>query len=280
MLAPWKKGYNQPRQHIKKQRHYLLTKICLVKAMGFPVVMYRCESWTIKKAEHWRIDAFELWCSTFLRVPWTARRSSQSFLKEISPEYSWEGLMLNWNSSTSATWCEELTHSKRPWCWERLKQEEKGMTEDEIVVESPTRWAWVWASSKRWWWTRKPGTLQSMGSQRVGHDWVTEQPSAFPVAKSCTVLCNPWTVARQTPLLMGFLRKEYWSGLTFSFPGNLLHQGWTPCLLHQQVLYCWVTQEAFILLSVLLLLEILFQKFILFETLSKKEAYNFKTIFT
>ena len=115
-------------------------------------------------------------------------------------------------------------------------------------------------------------TLQSMGSQRVGHDWVTEQPSAFPVAKSCTVLCNPWTVARQTPLLMGFLRKEYWSGLTFSFPGNLLHQGWNPCLLHRQVLYCWVTQEAFILLSVLLLLEILLEKSILFENLSKKRG--------
>ena len=95
MLAPWKKSYDQPRQHIKKQRHYLPTKIHLVKAMVFPVVMYGCESWTIKKAEHLRIDAFELWYwRIFLRVPWTARRSNQFILKEVSPEYSLEGLML------------------------------------------------------------------------------------------------------------------------------------------------------------------------------------------
>ena len=95
MLAPWKKSYDQPRQHIKKQRHYFTTKACLVKAMVFPVVMYGCESWTIKKAKCQRIDAFELWCWTrLLRVPWTARRSNQSILKEISPEYSLEGLML------------------------------------------------------------------------------------------------------------------------------------------------------------------------------------------
>ena len=90
-----KESYDQPRQHIKKQRHYLPTKVCLDKAMVFPVVMYGCESWTIKKAEHQRIDAFKLWCwRRLLRVPWTARRSNQSILKEISPEYSLEGLML------------------------------------------------------------------------------------------------------------------------------------------------------------------------------------------
>ena len=94
-LAPWKKKYDQPRQHIKKQRHYFANKVHLVKAMVFPVVMYGCESWTIKKAECRRIDAFELWCRRrLLRVPWTARRSNQSILKEISPEYSLEGLML------------------------------------------------------------------------------------------------------------------------------------------------------------------------------------------
>ena len=95
MLAPWKKSYDKPRQLIKKQRHYLLTNIHLVKAMVFPVVMYGCESLTIKKAERRRIDAFELQCwRRLLRVPWTARRSNQSILKEISPEYSLEGLML------------------------------------------------------------------------------------------------------------------------------------------------------------------------------------------
>ena len=87
--------YDKPREHIKKQRHYFANKGPLVKAMVFPVVMYGCESWTIKKAEHQRIDAFELWCwRRPLRVPWTSRRSNQSILKEISPEYSLEGLML------------------------------------------------------------------------------------------------------------------------------------------------------------------------------------------
>ena len=89
------KSYDQTRQHIKKQRHYFADKVCLVKAMVFPVVMYGCESWTIKKAKGQRIDAFELWFwRRLLRVPWTARRSYQSILKEISPEYSLEGLML------------------------------------------------------------------------------------------------------------------------------------------------------------------------------------------
>ena len=86
---------HQPRQHIKKQRHYFVNKVCLVKAMVFPVVMYGCESWTVKKAEHQRTDAFELLCwRRLLRVPWTARRSNPSILREISPEYSLEGLML------------------------------------------------------------------------------------------------------------------------------------------------------------------------------------------
>ena len=95
MLAPWKESYDQPRQHIKKQRHYFANKFCLFKAMVFPVVMYGCASWTIKKAEHRRIDAFEPWCwRRLLRVPWTERRSNQSILKKISSEYSLEGLML------------------------------------------------------------------------------------------------------------------------------------------------------------------------------------------
>ena len=95
MLAPWKKSYDQPRQHIKKQRHYFANKGPPVKAFVFPVVMYGCESWTIKKVECRRIDSFELWCwRRLLTVPWTARRSYQSILKETGPEYSLEGLML------------------------------------------------------------------------------------------------------------------------------------------------------------------------------------------
>ena len=99
----------------------LPTKVYLVKAMAC-MVMYEYESWTIKQAQHWRYDAFELWCwRRLLRVPWTARRPNQSILKEISPRCSLEVLMLSWNSNTLATWGEELTHLKRPWCWERLK---------------------------------------------------------------------------------------------------------------------------------------------------------------
>ena len=95
MLAPWKKSYGQPRQDIKKQAHYFVDKGRSIQSYGFSVVMYGCENWTIKKAESRRIDAFELWCwRRLLRVPWTARRDNQSIPKEISPEYSLEGLML------------------------------------------------------------------------------------------------------------------------------------------------------------------------------------------
>ena len=95
MLTPWKESYDPPRQHIKKQRQYLPTKLHLVKAMVFPVVMCGCESWTVKRAECQRINAFGLWCwRRLLRVPWTARRSHQSLLKEITPGCSLEGLML------------------------------------------------------------------------------------------------------------------------------------------------------------------------------------------
>ena len=146
--------------------------------------MYRCESWTIKKAEHQRTDVFNLWCwRRPLRVPWNSRRSNQSILKEINPEYSLEGLMLKpklWSSNTLATWCEESTHWKRPWCWERSKA---GGEEDDTGwdgwMASPTLWTWVWADSRRHWRTGNPGMLQSMGLQRVKHDWETEQDHTY-----------------------------------------------------------------------------------------------------
>ena len=143
--------------------------------MVFSVVTYGCESWTIKKAERRRIDAFELWCwRRLLRVP--ARRFNQSILKEITPECSLEGLMLKLKlPNTLATWCEDLTHLKRPWCWERVKAgEERASRGWDGWIASLARWTWVWVNSRSWWWTGRPGMLQSMGSQRVGHDWVTE----------------------------------------------------------------------------------------------------------
>ena len=166
----------------------LPTKVCLVKDMVFLVVRYENESWTIKKAEHWRTDAFKLWCQRrLLRVPWTARRSNQSILKEISPEYSLEGLVLKLKLNRVATWCEELTHWKRPWCWERLKVEGEGDNRGwDGWVASQTRWTWVWANSGREWRTGKPGVLQSMGSQGVRHNWATTKIEQLKIIYSNT----------------------------------------------------------------------------------------------
>ena len=150
------------------------TKVHLVKTTVFPVVMYECESWTVKKAECRRIDAFELWCwRRLLRVPWTARRSNQSILKKISPECSLNDWCWGWNSNTWATWCEELTHLKRWWGRLNVGGEGDDRGWDGWMV-SPTQWTWVCANSGSWWWTGRSGVLQSMGSQRVRHDWATE----------------------------------------------------------------------------------------------------------
>ena len=114
MLTPWKESYDQPRQHFKKQRHYFANKGPSVKAMVFPMVMYGCESWTIKKAEHRTIDAFELWCwRRLLRVPWTASRSTSPSSRKLVLGVHWRDWCWSWNSNTLATWCEELTHLKR-----------------------------------------------------------------------------------------------------------------------------------------------------------------------
>ena len=141
----------------------LPTKVHLVKAMVFPVVMYGCKSWTVKKAEHWRIDAFELWCwRRLLRVPWTARRSNQSFLKDISPGCSLEGLVLKLKLQYLATSCEQLTHWKRPWCWEGLGTGGEGDDRGwDGWMASPTRWPWV--NSGSWCWTGRTSMLCFLG---------------------------------------------------------------------------------------------------------------------
>ena len=144
---------------LKSKDITLPTNLRLVKAMVFPVVMYGCESWTIKRAERWRIDAFELWCGRrLLRVPWTARRSNQSILKEISPGCSLERLMLKLKFQYLATWWEELTHLKRPWCWERLKAGGAGDDRGwDVWMTSLTQWTRVRVSSGSWWWTAGDG---------------------------------------------------------------------------------------------------------------------------
>ena len=176
---------------LKSRDITLPIKIRLVKARVFPVVMYRCKSWTIKKAECRRIDAFELWCwRRFLRVPWTAKRSNQSTLKEISPEYSLEGLTLK----LKLQYFDHLM-----WRADSLEKilmlgviggggegDDRGW---DGWMASLTQWTWGWVNSGSWWWTGRPGVLRFMGSQIVGHDSVTELnwtelkllPIAFPI---------------------------------------------------------------------------------------------------
>ena len=160
-----------------------------VKAMVFPVVMYGCKSWTVKKAEHRRTDAFELWCwRKLLRVPWTARRSNQSILKEISPGYSLEGLMLKLKLQYFGHLMQRvdsLENTLRSSPWEGLGAGGEGDNRGwNGWMTSPTRWKWLWASSGRWWRTRKTGVLQSMGLQRVGHNLATDQQK-HGIVESC-----------------------------------------------------------------------------------------------
>ena len=151
MLAPWKKSCDKPRQCINKQRHHFLTEVCEVNATVLPVVMYGCEGWTIKKAEHWKIDALELWCCRrLLRVPWSARRSNQSVLKEITPEYSLEGLMLKLKlqSFSHLTW--RAYSLEKTLMLGRLRARGEGGDRGwNGWMAFLTQWTWVWASSGR-----------------------------------------------------------------------------------------------------------------------------------
>ena len=138
--------------------------------------MYGCESWTVKKAEHRRMDAFELWCwRRLLRVPWTARRANQSILKEISPGCSLEGMMLKLKLQYFGHLMRRIDSLERLWRWEGLGAGEEGDDRGwDGWMASPTWCTWVWVNSWSWWWTGRPGVLQFMGSQRVGYDWATE----------------------------------------------------------------------------------------------------------
>ena len=159
---------------LKSRDITLPTKVHLVKAMVLPV-MYGCESWTIKQAEHRRTDAFELWCWRLLKVPWMARRSNQSILKEISPGCSLVGLILKPK-------LQYLGHlMRRADSFEKtlmLGKIEAGVEGDDRGwdgwMASPTQQTWVWVDCRSWWWTGRPGVLWFLGSRRVGHDWATE----------------------------------------------------------------------------------------------------------
>ena len=159
---------------LKSRDITLSAKVCLVKAIVFLPVMYGCESWTTKKAESKRIHAFGLWCwRRLLRVPWTARWSNKSILKEISPEYS--GLMLKLKLQYFGHLIQRSTSFERLSCWERLKAGGEGDDREwDGWMASPTQWTWVWVNSGRRWLTGKPGVLLSMRSQRVEYqlsDW-------------------------------------------------------------------------------------------------------------
>ena len=153
---------------LKSRDITLPTKVRLVKAMVFPVVIYGCESWTIKKAECRKIDVSELWCwRRLLTVPWTTRRSNQSILKEIILNIHWKDWCWCWNSNTLATWSKELIHLKRPWCWERLKAGEGDDTGWDGWMASPTWWTWVWASSEKAWHAAVHGVAELDMTERL-----------------------------------------------------------------------------------------------------------------
>ena len=180
MLSPWKKSYDQARQQIKKQRYYFANNSPSIQGYGFSIShVWMCKSWTIKKTERQRTDAFELQCwRRLLRVladSWTARRSNQSILKEISPEYSLEGLMLKLKLQYFGHLMWRTDSFEKTLMLGKI--EAGGEGEDrgwDGWMASPTQWTWVWVNSRGWWWTGRPGMLQSMVSQRVRHDWETE----------------------------------------------------------------------------------------------------------
>ena len=154
----------------------LPTKVHIVKAVIFLVIMYECESWTVKETKSWRIVTFELWCwRRHFRVPWTTRRSNQSILKKPILNIHWKDWCWSLSSSTMATWCEEPTHWERPWCWEKLKAGGEGDNRGrDGRMASLTQWTWVWGNSGRQQWQI---TLVCCSSwdHRVGHDLATEQ---------------------------------------------------------------------------------------------------------
>ena len=195
-------------------------KVHLVKAIVFPPVMYGCDSWTIKKAEWQRIDAFELWCWRLLRVPWTTRRTNQSILKEISPEYSLEGLMLKLKLQYFGHLMLRTDSLEKTLMLRKIEAGEGDDRRRDGWMASLTQWTWVWASSGSCWWTGKPGVLQSMGSKRVGHNWATElnwtKHKTWWFHKKITKgLATEWT-GEYSYKLQGFRLEYYWFLSLFS----------------------------------------------------------------
>ena len=191
--------------------------------------MYGCESWTMKKAEHRRIDAFELWCwRRLLRVPWTAKRSNQSILKEISPGCSLEGLRLKLKPHSFGHLMRRADSFEKTQCWERLRAGGEGEDRGwDGWMASPTQWIWVWVNSGSWWWTGRPGVLRFMGSQRVGHDWATELnwiTNDIDHLFICLFVKRSISVLTLTLKILTFFRlRDFWWFLFESCPGLIGH---------------------------------------------------------
>ena len=242
---------------LKSRDITLPTQVRLVKVMVSPVVMYGCESWTVKNAECQRIDGFELWCWKRLESPLDC--------KEIQPVHSkgdqpWD--FFGRNDAKAETLILWPPHKKswligKDWCWEGLGAEGEGDDRGwDGWMTSPIQWTWVWVNSGSWWGTGRPGVLQSMGLQRVRHDWATELNDWLNwdiIMITCVhamllhfvwLFGAIWTEACQAPLSMRLTRQEYWSGLPCPPSGNLLDPGSNLRLLHcRQILYSLSHQE-------------------------------------
>ena len=175
-LVPWKKSCDQPRQHIKKQRHYFANKGPSSQGRGFSsshVWMWELdckESWVLKNLGFWSVVLEKT-----LESPLNCKEIQPVQPKGNRSWLYWKDWCWSWNSNTLATWCKELTHLKRPRCWERSKEGEGDDRGWDGWMASPALWTWVCVNFWSWWWTGRPGMLQSMGSQRVGHDYTTKR---------------------------------------------------------------------------------------------------------
>ena len=214
------------------------TNVCLVKVMVFPVVMYGCESWAIKKAEHGRIDAFELWCCRGLfRVPWTTRRSNQSILKEISPVCSLEGVMLKLKLQYFGHLVQGADSLEKILMLGKIEgRRRRGWQRKRCLVGITDSMDMGLGGLRGWWWTGRPGVLQFIGLQRVGHDWATELNWTafitlwnlffffFLISPPEQILRTSFTEWRNKSIANPFCTWRYWIVFCYTSKLSVLHR--------------------------------------------------------